>query len=181
MTDTAKAYVDSLTLEYRAEFVPVQDSRNAGTRTLNWRVSIGRPNGPAIAFLTTDYSQGIGHIPGFAASKYSAGRRLTLEVDSAVRHAIETGRSRFRADGTVASGYTKGRPIPAPELIDVLYCLVSDSDVLNYASFEEWADCVGYDPDSRKAEAVYRECMNNALRLRQIINLDEATEAFQDY
>ena len=56
-----------------------------------------------------------------------------------------------------------------------------DSDVLNYDCFEDWADCMGMDTDSRKAEDIYNACMKIALKLRQLIKLSEAQEAFEDF
>src|SRR6059058_1997358 len=47
---------------YTATFVPQSKSRNAKekTRTINWRVTIGRER---FGEIETDYQQGIGHIP----------------------------------------------------------------------------------------------------------------------
>lgn len=62
--------------------------------------------------------------------------------------------------------------------------LVSDADVLDCSTFEEWADNLGYDKDSRKAEATYRECLALALKLRNGLGeaaLAELREAAQDY
>ena len=46
---------------------------------------------------------------------------------------------------------------PHPEMEEILQCLVSDSNVRNYLSFEDWASDFGYDEDSRKAEKIYVE------------------------
>ena len=71
-----------------------------------------------------------------------------------------------------------------PDPLDVLYSIVSDSDVLNYSTFEDWAENLGYDPDSRRAESTYRECLKHAIALRVAIGsdgLDRLQAAFQDY
>lgn len=163
----AKAWVDSLELDYKAVFVPQSQSRNKDEkqRSLNWRVSLGP--------LTTDYMQGIGHVPG-----YKFNQRRTLEV--VTRENVAAERGRYFPD-TARSFHVGGKPIPAPELDDVLYCLISDASVLDYATFEEWADDFGYDTDSRKAEQIYRDCLALALQLRSFIDLDAAREAFKDY
>lgn len=47
----------------------------------------------------------------------------------------------------------------SPTAADVLSCLVSDAASVEYeGSFEGWAESLGYDPDSRKAERVYEAC-----------------------
>lgn len=64
---------------------------------------------------------------------------------------------------------------------DVLHCLLSDADALNY-TFEDWADCYGYDLDSIKAMEVYKACQNNGKKLKKFINnIEQAMEKFQDY
>ena len=70
------------------------------------------------------------------------------------------------------------------ERADVLHSLVSDSDVLNYNSFESWASELGYDLDSRKAEGIYRACLSFSLALRNGLGeqlLADLREAVQDY
>jgi len=45
----------------------------------------------------------------------------------------------------------------------ILDCLVSDAwSVLNSRGFEDWANELGYDPDSRKAERTYNACRETA-------------------
>ncbi len=71
-----------------------------------------------------------------------------------------------------------------PKAEDVLYSLVSDSDVLNSSGFEDWASNYGYETDSRSAEATYRACLELALKMRAAIGetgLSDLQTAFQDY
>lgn len=170
MTDKAKAFVDGLSLHYMATFVPQSQSRNAGEPPcLNWRVAIGP--------IITDYSQGVGHLPN-----YQHGNRLAW-YHNAVREACECGKwfSGKTPDYYRSDVRHFGKKIPAPELTDVLYCLVSDASVLDYACFEDWASEYGIDPDSRSGEKTYRDCLAIALQLRQVLDLDAAREAFEDY
>lgn len=77
----------------------------------------------------------------------------------------------------------KSKPI-LPDSLDVLYSLISDSDVLNHSAFEDWAGELGFDADSRKAESIYRACLEIALKLRAALGDDGVTrlaEIFQDY
>ena len=57
-----------------------------------------------------------------------------------------------------------------PTAAGVLYCLVSDtSGVDNARSFEEWASNYGYDTDSRKAEAIFRRCEEQAVEVHSFL------------
>lgn len=167
---TAQAFCDSLDIDYKAEFVPQSQSRNAGKEPcLNWRVTVGP--------ITTDYMQGIAHL----AHYNHAHSRLAVYND-AIREACETGRSKIRASKSASEACRSfEKTIPAPELVDVLYSLVMDSDAIEYGCFEDWAECFGYDVDSREAEKVYRQCVEIALKLRQAVDLNAAREAFDDY
>lgn len=69
----------------------------------------------------------------------------------------------------------------APTLADVLHCVVSECDVVNYATFEDWAECFGYDTDSRKAEAIYRGCLATYTQLRQIADIETLEKQFADF
>ena len=179
MTEKAKAYCERLIADgvsYNAVFVPQSQSRNKDeTRpSLNWRVTIAKGN----VRLETDYMQGCAHIP-----HYSHAFAWNAVYDDAVREACETGKSRIIPAKSAYDAAQGGRavPIPAPEFADVLYCLVADASVIDFPGFEEWAREYGYDTDSRKAEQMYRECLDTALKLRAIVDLDEAREAFQGY
>src|SRR5690606_15461812 len=163
-------------VSYNAVFVPQSQSRNKNeTRpSLNWRVTIAKGN----VRLETDYMQGCAHIP-----HYSHAHARNAVYDDAVWEACETGKSRIIPHKSAYDAAQGGRavPIPTPKFEDVLYCLVLDAEVLEYSSLDEWAEAFGFDTDSRKAERAYRACLETALKLRHIVDLDEAREAFQDY
>ena len=168
--------IAALGLTLRAEFVPWSQSRNKGEkdRTLNWRVTLLR-NGREV--LTTDYGQGIGHLPGYSPRTVDK-----IGAESLYHDACEQGRA-------LMVDHTKwpvrlGAKLAGPDACDVINSLVLDSDVLNYSTFEEWASEFGYDPDSRKGEAIYRACLVIALKLRNGIGeagMTQLREAFQDY
>jgi hypothetical protein len=57
-----------------------------------------------------------------------------------------------------------------PTVADVLDCLASDSaGVENADSFEGWCSEYGYDTDSRKALATYKQCEKQADRLKSLV------------
>jgi hypothetical protein len=52
---------------------------------------------------------------------------------------------------------------------------------LDYACFEDWAQELGYDTDSRNAEAIYRACLDIGLKFRAMVGqsgLDTLQEIF---
>lgn len=155
--ESIQTLIESNSLTLSCVFVPFSQSRNKDEKhlSLNWKVTLLR-NGKEV--LTTDYSQGIGHAPSYKISdKYMAMKAQAFEA--------ETG-------------------IIDPDIKDVLYSLILDSNVLNYPEFEEWASDCGYETDSRKAESIYRDCLKNALKMRGSLGeslLAQLSEAFQDY
>lgn len=78
----------------------------------------------------------------------------------------------------------KKKPVP-PSPADVLYCIVSDFfSVYNAIGFAEWAENLGFNPDSIKDRDIYDACCENAtkmLRVFSIEQLKEFQEILQDY
>jgi hypothetical protein len=145
-------------LTYECEFVPQSASRNAGRKepSLNWKVTFKTSRGS----LTTDYTQGIGHLKG-----YRHGRK---SVDDAAdeRRAAESGRwSGYDRYGSMFMGRTL--PEPAPD--DVMQSLLMEAEAIDHPTYEEWAGNFGYDPDSREGERVYRACLDIGLKLRAML------------
>ncbi len=75
----------------------------------------------------------------------------------------------------------KIRPKPA----DVVHCLLMDGSAhFDAQTFEDWCADLGMDTDSRKAEAMYRECDATGkafARAFTAAELSSLREAFQDY
>lgn len=64
-----------------------------------------------------------------------------------------------------------------PDLASVLDCLASDCATFeNARSFEEWAPELGYDPDSRKAERIYRAIGEQYRGLETLLGRDALQE-----
>lgn len=73
------------------------------------------------------------------------------------------------------------KPVP-PSAEDVLRCLVEDTRAARM-TFDEWCDTLGYDNDSRKAEAAYRACQATHDKLRRLMrqgDIDALSEALAD-
>lgn len=67
-----------------------------------------------------------------------------------------------------------------PTLEEVLGCLLMEGAAdFNAMSFEDWACEYGYDPDSRKAERVYNECVQLGRVLRSAIPTSDLNKAIE--
>ncbi len=171
-----------LGLTMTAVFVPFSKSRNAGEKhpSLNWLVTFHR-NGREV--ITMDYVAGSGHCPAYRATVREMGNQNSLLRQEVIRWECEHG-TPGRHNGGLSGVGKSGQPPILPEFADVLGCLVHDADAIDSGSFEDWADDRGYDPDSRKAEATYRACLEIALKLQAALGeegLEKLREAAQDY
>lgn len=148
-----------LGLSIEATFVPWSKSRffvedaPIGDRSLNWKITLVRSGAVRREnVLTTDYFAGIAHCPSYRSSA-----RATLDYVGAITMETEHGK---RSNG--------GKSI-LPDEASVMASLLTDADVIDHASFESWASDLGYDTDSRKAEATYRACLAIGLALRNAV------------
>jgi uncharacterized protein YodC (DUF2158 family) len=178
---TIEQVAADLGLTMDVEFVPWSQSRNKGEKqpSLNWKVTL-KKGGRAI--VTTDYGAGMGHCPAYKASVKELGNQNSIMRDEAVRWECEHGK-KYKLLHSVGMELHSGKTI-LPELADVLHSLASDADVIDSGTFEEWAGNLGYDTDSRKAEGIYRACLDIALKLRNALGEDglaKLREAVQDY
>lgn len=178
MTETERnTIINQLGLTYTATFVPTPQPEDKEKHPqLHWLCTLtkGRQS------MTIPYHQGCAHVIGyqqFQKNRYERGLH-----DAMIREACETGvvRTDWKKDPYISRKVKQ----PKPKLTDVLYCLVTDSSVLNTSGFEEWASDFGYDTDSREAEKTYRACLDQSLQFKSLIGqaaLDTLRETFQDY
>lgn len=183
------AFMAERGLTVESTFVPFSQSRNKDEPhpSLNWKVTLQRKGRPV---LTCDYQAGAAYCPGynapmgealgFEARRYrrrdgtlrsaTDAEKLKQYRDAVTRAECESGvLMRLDQWATHVSVNTfkpgpKGAPI-MPDPVDVFASLVRDSDVLESGGFESWAADCGYDVDSRKAEAIFRLCVEHALAL----------------
>jgi len=169
-----KEVIDEMNLSLDSVFIPWSQSRNKGEKypSLNWKVSL-KKDGKDI--LTTDYMAGCGHCPSYQ-------QKESYESRQAVKLECESG---FEARETWSSGNyipDKKKPI-LPELENVVWCFLLDSEVIDY-DFKDWCANFGYDEDSIKANNIYKECMEVALKMIRSLgseNLEKLRVVFQDY
>lgn len=172
ITEHVAAFLNDRGITYSTQFVPQSMSRNSEekNRSLNWRVTLRGKTG----HLTTDYMQGIAHIPN-----YQHNDKRT--VDHAEREELAAEKGRYAL--SKASIFPQ-RALPSPSVADVLYSLVQDSSALDSGSFPDWASELGYDPDSRKAERTYNQCIEIGRTLRDLFGhagFATLREMFADY
>jgi hypothetical protein len=183
--ETALAAIESLGLTMTAEFVPYSKTKDAkpdpkvNDLSLNWRITIKRGDQVVIE---SPYRSGVGHAPSYndptCHTPRGSGRFSVWGFDR-VKAECEHGRKSMGSD--ILPNLTT--PI-TPEIDSVLYCLISDAEAIDHPTFESWASDLGYDPDSRKAESIYRACLETGLKLRAALGDDglrQLREAFQDY
>lgn len=69
-----------------------------------------------------------------------------------------------------------------PDTTDVMGCLLSDTDNIDAGyDFEEWADALGYDTDSRAAERIYNACKQTWAELEPMFTASELTDIRQAF
>lgn len=182
-TDNKQAireYVDSLGLTYTATFQPRPQPRESVVHPqLHWLVTLS--NGKQVAQFP--YREGVGHVTGYQT--YHKTHYDKAQAEARYRKACETGLVQERE-------FSQPTPQPAPDVLDVLYCLVLDASVRHASTYEEWAAENGYDADSRKGEQVYRDCQKQTTDLLRVLGggtvgrnalkrLEKLEELFQDY
>jgi len=158
---TASDVINELSISMVAKFVPRETPAKESPR-LQWRISLRR-NGRE--FHAVDYSAGCAHSPEYKKN----GGRVTLPVVLECETGIVYG--------------TVWRPVPAPDVADVVASILLDASNTD-ERFEDWAANYGYDPDSRTAERMFNACRETAAALRRTFTADELAAleaAFIDY
>jgi hypothetical protein len=145
-----------------AQHVPTTfDPKSKDWQHIAWRVEFSSPRGK----FSTDYRQGIGHLPasmveGYAKSIHNAERiAFALSTGMVPPKSIPAGNFNMRLGA---------KPLPKPDAADVVYSLVMDAGAADYASFEDWAADLGESTDSRKAEQTFNLCRTIALDLNRV-------------
>lgn len=176
-TDTRRAiqnFIERHSLAMETEFVAYSKSRHAGSAgnpdsdyngpSLNWVVRITK--GGRAVIDNTDYTAGCAHAPSYRGA-----------VSEVVAWECELGTA------WIDSAWSRGAPIE-PDMVDVLTSLAMDASVIDYPTFEGWAEDFGIDTDSRSGERAYRACISTALKLRSALGdaaLSELRELANEY
>jgi hypothetical protein len=152
-------------IDITSTFVPYSASRNAKPNatiedmSLNWKATFSK-NGES---FTVDYNKGIGHCPSYRRSA-----RITEDYANAIKAECETGHE-AHLSGAGQLAYHAMITLWPDEVIE---CLIMDSSVLEQPNFESWASDYGYDADSRKAEAIYKECVKQSQNMQSVFGYE---------
>jgi len=74
----------------------------------------------------------------------------------------------FTGTGIYKDAAVARRSAP-PDPVEILHCIAMDGRAVDQ-TFEDWACEFGYDPDSRKAEKIYKACIDNGRKLALILS-----------
>lgn len=85
------------------------------------------------------------------------------------RVTLRRGRQRLTVYFSKGSGLN-GEPATAEEVLNSL--ALDSASIENARTFEEWATELGYGPDSRKAERIYRLCARQSNKLLRFLGVD---------
>jgi hypothetical protein len=157
-------------LEMVATHVPTSYDPNSEEMPVKWKIKIKRGRSE----METDYSTGIGHVVGYYKL---IGLKTSIHNTRSVAELLWTGKKTMVDPGKFIS-------LKTPTLDDVMHCLISDADTIDYPNFEDWANCFGYEADSRSAEKIYRACLEIGLKLRSMLGdekLRQLRDNFQDF
>lgn len=166
-------------VSYSAGYVALTERGDGDTKWQcdEWRIQFTRTRAELQKVEKFKYFTGLGHrAPATAAHKQTAAYGFPGLTDGDRAGRTSYGR-RYLAE------IEKLRKPVAPHAADVLYSLLMDSSAVGQ-SFESWCSELGMDSDSRKAEATYRACQENADKLARIFDhvAREALQtALQDY
>ena len=102
---------------------------------------------------------------------HGAGRTDTIHARKAIDAELEHGFRVHVADANSMMFGARATPLSPimPDAGAVWAAYVNESDVLDSGSFEDWARDLGYEPDSRTAESIWKICIENSLKIRAAI------------
>jgi len=158
-------------ITYTAVFVPWSKSRNyiasqktmSWTKSLNWKTQLFRNEEP-IFKKGLDFSRSIACVPTFAPGAYSCRIR---PIPTHIIEQIEGHLDWAAEKGEIGESELTKVPLPSPSVADMLYDLLLEAEVFDYADFESWAAStkLNFNKNSSRAEKVYAPCTKNTLTL----------------
>ncbi len=171
-----RSYIQELGLTFEFQYLKSSDQwrdKNWNFQcSLRWNVTISNKDGLKKTF---SHTCGTKHLQDMAKKRMPEDqyRKLfTAEIQEAQKTGIlET----YAPNMTV--------PIDPPDILDVLYCIVSDAES-SFDSFKDFCDNCGFDDDSISHHKIYLLCRKMGRDLISLIGrdaLNKLTELFRDY
>jgi hypothetical protein len=112
------------------------------------------------------------------------GREYRGYYSKGIGHGKETAKIKgntIRENKKRAEVRAKDHKNAAPTLFEVLDSLALDiSDIFYGGTFEEWAEGLGYDADSRQAEKIYNQCRAAFHSLLALFGMERLRELVED-
>lgn len=88
--------------------------------------------------------------------------------------------SRVANSNKIKGYYSQGEGIKnTPQLENILYCLLRETQGIDSTSFELWCGDFGYDADSRKAFSMYEACMKEYKQLKGLFTNQELNKLYK--
>lgn len=134
-------------------------------KSSSYRVTLTHKDG---ARFETPYSMGPGHrVWKQGARRMCPYEHWSLKDGECVCHRYPNLKD-CEQNRLVLEWFAKWTYTPDPSLGDVLGALVMDAFSVNSGeSFDDWCESIGYDTDSRKAERMYRACLDTSQWFRR--------------
>ncbi len=146
----------SMTVSQATHNPHMPDTEHGGTPMIHFDICINNK-------LVTPYSVGRGIPEAWAKDYKKSGRK-----GAPARRILNDRRLNPRC-----MLYEEGSDLAAkayrPELVDVVGSLLHDADCLQYDLFEDWADGLGMDTDSIKAQAIWHACRRSSVAIRSLL------------
>ncbi len=162
LKEQIQSILDNAGIEMAAQYVPSEyDPKSKEFQGIKWKIVFKSKRGE----FATNFTQGIGHLPNYPKTG-----KMPVDILEDIKHTLQTGKiCRHIGNQILKFG---GKPISPPHPADVISCLLTDSSAEDYATFEDWANEMGYDPDSRKAEAIWQACLETSRNMNRVIGHD---------
>lgn len=182
----AERYLAERNINFEIEFVPQSKSRNKDEErpSLNWEGRFYKGGNFVRSEVPFKFSQGVGFVPNTPQNMWDQNGHRKLyeqEVAQTGRYiktklpTLSNGKIDWWACHNKRPGLTETN-LPKPKMAEILWALIMDSDVLGYACFEDWADELGYNSDSRTAEKIYNDCLRTGLQLQALLGAEDLVQ-----
>ena len=132
--DEIQTKLQELGIRILSKFIPTE-AKSLRDLKLRWNVTV---NYKGKNIYTTEYSAGIAYCPSYV-QKMSY--KMTVNEENIIRHECKHGYKILKMiTGCI---FSSSEPI-LPSPTDVLYCLLTDSEAIQYKDFTDWAISFGY-------------------------------------
>lgn len=176
-----EAFIAKHGLVFTSRFVPFSQTdreRLGGMPTLNWDVTVSNSRQSFTVRFTAGCANCPSYVQTFGPMKHETKACVEAECERGYRCVYSPA-----LDKALPRATGKAHRIE-PDSVTVLANLTSDARALDCPTFEHWAAENEQNPDSRAAEATYRQCLSHGLNLKALVGwegLAELEQAARDF